>query len=446
MTRTALLIFSLPALIQGFMHAPAQTIIQGIYAKDGGLALAALGTAVLITRIFDAVTDPLIGWASDAWHRRYGTRKPFVVAGTFVTLLGLWFLFRPGDSPTLMYFTGWFLVAYLGWTLTEIPYRAWSFELSGDYVLRMRIQTWLGALLMIGSTLFYVVPYLAKSLGYSERSDFSFESLRFTALIVAVCLPLLNLFAVWRTPDGEHPAESSNGGLRHAWSAVIGNGPLLRLVAAFLLVGVLGSVGQGVYLLYFDSYMGLGEQFGAVMVVALPLSLLALPLWSWICQRYERHRVWCVALLGAAICYAALGFIPPGQENLPWVAMAVSGTVLFVSATLIVPLAMLGDAVDYGIWKFGQDFAGTYTSMFTLITKLVSGAGVAIGMILLGWMGFDATAQTQSESGALAMRLVVSWLPALGIAAVVPVIWNFPLTRERHRQIKEAIAARQQEA
>jgi len=130
--RASLLVFALPAIMQGFMHAPAASLIQGIYAKHAGLPLVALGTAVLITRLFDAFTDPLIGWASDWWRQKTGSRKPFIVVGTLVTAVGLWFLYRPPEGVTISYFLVWFTVAYLGWTMTEIPYRAWSFELATE--------------------------------------------------------------------------------------------------------------------------------------------------------------------------------------------------------------------------------------------------------------------------------------------------------------------------
>ena len=68
-----ILLFALPALLVGFMHGPEQQI-QGIYAKYAGLALAALAMATLLTRAFDAVTYPLIGYLSDLTYARTGTR------------------------------------------------------------------------------------------------------------------------------------------------------------------------------------------------------------------------------------------------------------------------------------------------------------------------------------------------------------------------------------
>src|SRR5439155_15833656 len=89
LSRRTLFAFALPGLMVGFMHAP-ETIVQGIYAKYAGLTLSALAGALILTRLFDAIPYPLIGYLSDLTARRTGTRKPWLVAGTIVTVVSLW--------------------------------------------------------------------------------------------------------------------------------------------------------------------------------------------------------------------------------------------------------------------------------------------------------------------------------------------------------------------
>ena len=69
--------YALPVITMLWLHAPL-VIIQGIYAKYYGLSLTTIAAIVLLGRFFDAVTDPLIGYYSDRYRRRTGTRKPFV--------------------------------------------------------------------------------------------------------------------------------------------------------------------------------------------------------------------------------------------------------------------------------------------------------------------------------------------------------------------------------
>ncbi len=106
-------------------------ILQGIYAKYYGFSLTTLATIILLARFFDAITDPLIGYYSDRYARRTGTRKPFILAGGLLLILSAYFLYVPiggdiGESSnvSVAYFTFWFMALYLAMTLFEIPHSA----------------------------------------------------------------------------------------------------------------------------------------------------------------------------------------------------------------------------------------------------------------------------------------------------------------------------------
>ena len=92
--RRTLIAFTLPTLILGVMHGP-EGQIQAIYAKHAGIALGTLAWATLLTRMFDAITYPLIGYLSDLSYARRGTRKDWLVAGAAVSVIGFWQLLRP---------------------------------------------------------------------------------------------------------------------------------------------------------------------------------------------------------------------------------------------------------------------------------------------------------------------------------------------------------------
>src|ERR1041384_5665121 len=96
--------FMLPGLMAGFMHSPTESLVQGIYAKHAGLALTAIAAGVVLTRIFDLITSPLVGYPSALPARRTGSRKPWIAAGTACSVIGLWFLYRPPAGVTIVYF------------------------------------------------------------------------------------------------------------------------------------------------------------------------------------------------------------------------------------------------------------------------------------------------------------------------------------------------------
>ena len=151
---------------------------------------------LVVSRIFDAVTDPIIGYLSDRYRTRWGHRKPWLVGGSFVAVVACWFLYVPPGTVSATYFLVWFLIAYLGWTISEIPYRAWMAELSEDYDERTRIATWRTFARYMGFIAFYGIPLLP----LFETSEFTPETLRVTAILATVALPTTALIAALMVP------------------------------------------------------------------------------------------------------------------------------------------------------------------------------------------------------------------------------------------------------
>src|SRR3546814_18788148 len=120
--RDLLIALTLPTLILGVMHGP-EGQIQAIYAKHAGLSLTALAVAMLITRMFDAVTYPLIGYLSDRSYVRSGTRRNWTIAGTLLSMLGPWFLLRPPQNVSVLSFGIWTAVLSVGWKIGRASWR-----------------------------------------------------------------------------------------------------------------------------------------------------------------------------------------------------------------------------------------------------------------------------------------------------------------------------------
>lgn len=444
--RSMLFAFSMPAVMLGFMHAP-ESSVQGIYAKFGGLSLTAIAGAMLFSRLFDAITYPLIGHLSDATFRKAGTRKAWIVAGTIVTVVGLWFLYRPPPNVTITYYTIWTIVTYVGWKLTEIPYGAWALGLSSDYVQRARVQLWRSMGMMFGSLIFYVVPFLSKAFGLSETTEMTMQTLGFTAVLIAVCVPLLNLYALATVPEGGSPStkteSSAVGDWRGTLHAVTNNRPLLHLLIAFVPVTFLNGMSAGVTYLYADSYLGLAEQLPIILLLGVPFTLLGLPFWGWVCLKYERHHVWAVSLILASIAYAGMGFAPVGSAGFPFMVTLYPITCFCQIAVGVTVPAMMGDIMDHERLCTGEDRSGIYSAILAFVAKSMTGISAAIGLAVLGWLDFNAAAHSQTATGAFAIRLVAVWLPALGMACGAPLIWRFPINRARQAEIHEAIKVRE---
>lgn len=440
--RWLLAVFALPALLQGFTHTAASQVLTGIYAKYLGLSLSALGTAVLISKIFDAVADPVIGAWSDAARRRGVSRKPWIAGGTTVMAIALYCLFMPPEGVSVVYFTVWYLVLYAGWTAIEIPYKAWSIELTSDYQARTRIAVILLVTALIGALMVFVVPLLGPSLGFAATKEFTPGTLAVFAVIVVLGAPLLTWPALRFVPGGEMPAERQKLPLRELGRAIVGNRPLLYVTGVFLLYSFASGMTKGVTFLFLDVYLGLGEQIAPLLVVTVPMAIVAAPVWGWICNRVERHRAWALGAFGGAIATGLMGFVSPGEAAFWSLAMLMTLNFFFDAAAPVAMPSMLGDVVDFGRLEFGQDHAGLYYSFYTFMQTAITGAGMAAGMIVADFFGFDAAAQAQTAAGIAGLKTAYSYLPAVITLAVVPFLLHFPINRARQAEITRLLAAR----
>ena len=444
--RGMLVAFALPTVVLGVMHGP-EGLISGVYAEHAGISLGALAVALLVTKMFDAITYPLIGYLSDLTYARTGTRRGWLIAGCALSVLGIWFLLRPPAEAGVVYFGIWMAVTYLGWKVMEIPIQAWSYGLSDDYRQRARVQGWRGMSQVLGQLLFFIIPFLAMQIGVSDSTEVDFRSLGLTAAICAVALPLATALFIVRVPSrgADRPAAPAAPGPRHRVrelvEAVRRNPPLLRLLAAFLPVNLLTGMSSGLSYLYMDVYLGVGAELPAILGLALLTSIVGIPIWTALSGRFERHRVWAIALILGGLACGSFVFVSPGP------GAAIACFVLFPVVTLVVTgsivvYTMSADIVDYGRLHTGQDHGGLYGSMFAFLQKSVIGVASALGLALVGAFGFDATADVQTATAAIGITFAFAVLPALGMFGAAAIIWNYPLNKRRVEEIQAALAER----
>src|SRR3546814_19241097 len=129
-----------------------------------------------------------------------------------LSMLGTWFLLRPRQNVSVLYFGIWSSVLYGGWKTIEIPLQAWSYGLSGDYAQRSQVQAWRAMAQMVGLLLFFAMPFLAVKLGYSDSTELEFRSLGLAAVVCVLALPLTTALLILRVPSRLQAADRKGVG------------------------------------------------------------------------------------------------------------------------------------------------------------------------------------------------------------------------------------------
>lgn len=428
----------MPAFALAMPTIPAAVFLPSLYSTE--LGLAAAGTALLIARASDVVTDPLVGFYSDRWRTTWGRRKPWILIGALIAGLALIRLFQPPASVTFAYVLLWSVLLYLGWTLVSIPYSAWGAELSPDYQERSRITAAREGATILGIFAAGTVPVLAATAGQSERDALAAISW----LAVAVGLPSI-MALLTLVPDRTTQEETRRP--IADFRSIAANRPFVRLLTAWLINGLANGIPSTLFILYLEHRLEADQTERGVLILAYFLfAVAAIPGWLWLTNRVGKHRAWCLAMIMTSAAFIWVPFIPPGAIGLFAVICVITG--LGLGADLAIPPALQADVVDYDTLKTRQQRAGLFFALWGMATKLALALAVGLTFPALATFGFDPKAGS-SAAGLMALAVIYGAVPVVLKVAAIGLVWDFPITAARQALIRrriETLAARRTKA
>jgi len=439
LTTREMVTLTLPSLPLGLLQGPAAGILASIYVSHFGLGLGVVGLVTVVARLFDAVTDPLIGYVSDRTRSRWGKRKPFVVAGMVIVCVAISFVYMPPAHPSAAYFLSWFLLLYLGWTLLEIPMGAWAAEATGSARARMRVFMFRWIMVSCGWILMFAIPFLPV---FASR-EITPETLRWIGSLGLVTMPVFTVLAVAFVRRGKDLSIHEQMELLPFLRSAIHNGPFLIYLTTALLFGLSTGVYFAVNFLYFTQVLGYVEGFTVIGLVTAIVAVPAYWLWTLVSDRVGHYRMCAVATFGIGLTLLVLLFIPPGAEHFPFTLALLCGTQACASGWYVAAGPLLADAADFDLLKAGVNRVGKYFAFQAFIAKVTNGAGGGLAFMLLGLFGYDAAVGVVNSGSAIAgfkltmiaLPILLSWLGAL-------IVLRFPITHRRHDAIRRRLEAR----
>lgn len=149
----------IPLAVIGY---PLAIWIPAHYAGGLGMSLAMVGTILMLARFTDVLTDPIMGEISDRWRTRFGRRRPWLLVGMPIMMLGVYKLFIPPADVGIWYFLIYLTLFFVGSTIIALPHRAWGAELSTDYHQRSRVTASREFFVLGGLMLAALVPMLVE--------------------------------------------------------------------------------------------------------------------------------------------------------------------------------------------------------------------------------------------------------------------------------------------
>ena len=417
---------------------PMAIFIPALYTRDLGLSLAAVGTILMIARITDVITDPIIGLLSDRTRSRFGRRKPWIVAGTPIMLLSVYMLFVPTPPVTNSYFGFWMITLWLGWTFIYIPFYAWGAELSTDYHERTRVATLRTIMGVSGTLTAILLPIIAWQLfGYGKALNESLQLIAFAA--VAACtitVPLLVLVV----PEGKPIATKQITfwrGIKVMWR----NGPFKRLMLGFTVGGIGPALAAPLYVLFVNQVIKEDLAGSVILLVFYVGNLIGVGLWAALARRIGKRRAWVAGM--SMMIVSQPWYMTLGAGDLPTMMAILFVGGLGAGSFNALPAAMKADVIDIDRLRSGEDRTALFFSVWSLANKLILAFSVGFAFWVLELAGFHAAGDNGSQQ-LWALKIVFAGIPVLCYACAMAIVWNYPITEARHARLVGRLKRRAQ--
>ena len=419
--------------------------LQFFYTDYVGLSAGLVSWSLLFARMFDAVTDPLMGYLSDRTHTRIGRRRPYFLGVALPLGVAFYFLFSPPDvgppadhqTFLLIYMLSLYITTYFLWTIGAVPYFSLGAEMTDSYDERVRViairEAWALAGLLLATILPAYLIYV-----YGGRTGYSFMG---GILGLGTSLFLLASGAVTRErPEFQgRPSMSPYAG----WLATLRNRHFRPLLAAFVLGGIAGAV-PAVLVIYVSVYIigtpawweasipGWLPTWSYYLLVYFASGVCSLAFWNRLAARIGKRETWSIALGLATVTSAACFWLGPGTVGY-FTVLLVFGGVAFGNY-LALPPSMVADLIDYDEMETGRRREGSYFAIWAFGTKLGAAITGFVALQVLEHVGY-VPGVPQTERVKTWMLWLYSWFPALFYALALVALSRFRFTR---RDLEEA--------
>ena len=447
------------------MFPAALGIFMVVLVQDLGFPGWMWGVLFFLPRVFDSITDPIMGFISDNTRSTWGRRKQYVFVGAIVmgiAFVSMWQLYRDdGVTYNFVYFLCWSLVFYLGLTLFSIPYVAMGYEMSDDFHERtsiMAVAQWIGQWAWVIAPWFWVVMY---DPAWFENADTATRTL--SIWVGVICMLLAMVPAVFlpsrSTKDDTHlvPLTWANfgGGMKEilaGFKEAFGSVPFRKLCfATFLIFNAFNTVAAFsffivVYHLFAGNAPAAGiwpTLFGSVG--ALVTTFAVIPTVAWMSKRIGKKNAFMLSQGISIIGYVLLWFLMvPGK---PWMFMFALPFFSFgIGGLFTLMMSMTADVCDLDELATGKRREGIFGAIYWWMVKF----GFAIAGLLSGaimtFVGFAPGAAEQAAGAVDGLRLFYSGVPIFGTLLAMWVMRDYDLDEQRANEVHAELERRKRRA
>jgi|TARA_B100000315_G_scaffold257662_1_gene307186 sugar (glycoside-pentoside-hexuronide) transporter len=431
-----LVTYSLPTVGIGFMFFMVALYLMKFGTDNLMISPAVMGAIFGISRIWDALTDPVAGYLSDRTEFSFGRRRPWILLSILPIGITFYMLWSPPQSfegtALIVWMGASVLLFYTAMTIFVVPHTSLGAELSVDYHERTTIFGLRHVIWNSGSLLALVAMYLL----------ITAEDIRSTAadmsLIAGGLTAVLMLWMVFRT---EERAEYQGRGERNpltAFADVVRN-PHARLLLIVFFIENLGAATIGIMTPYVSQYV-VGTPNLTPFYIALYLipSIASVPVWVYLSRRVGKKRLWILSMLLTGGGFGAMFFLTEGAITLICILAVICG--LGAGSGAVVGPSIQADVIDYDEYRSGKRKEGAYFATWNFVFKTATGITLMLTGFVLEYSGFIPNV-AQTDDVKFALLALYALFPLVCYAVGALIFTRFSLDEAEYDRIRAKLGS-----
>ena len=438
------------------------------YSNIFGLSLAHAGTLILVTKLYDAVSDPVMGLIADRTNTRWGKYRPYLlwIAVPFA-LAGILAFFTPQtDNYTFKHIYAYvtYILMMTVYTAINVPYGAMLGVMSDDAREKSMFSSFRMFFAFIGSFVAMgsfepllrlrgaIMGTLAQNWTIADSAPMDWT----VALIIigSICTILFLLsFAMTREHVTEAQMQKQNTvevaeeSVRQSsvWNdlrCLVSNGPWWMLLGGGISVLLFNCIRGGAAAYYFADVLGVNAVFtlAAFLTAGEIAQLAGVIVTVPVSEKIGKKATFLSVLTVISVLSIAVMFLPDTPAGM-WTLMALQ-ILICIAIGINSPLlwTMFADVADYSELKNGNASTGLIFSSSSMAQKFGAAFGSAIVLWVLMAFGYDnAKGAVQTPEALSTIKALISWIPAIGSAAGILIMSMYPLTENKMSEIREKL-------
>jgi len=426
--------YNLPTVGVGFMFFIVALYLMKFATDELLISPAAMGVIFGISRIWDAVTDPLAGYYSDRTNLKSGRRRPWILASLVPVGFTFYMMWNPPESLGSTGNVIWMGIAvvlfYTAMTAFSVPHSSLGAELSKNYHERTKIFGLRHMMWNSGSLLALVAMHLLIT-GEDVRE------IAFYISIIAGAATAILIF--WMFVNISERSEFQGRGESDpfvAFSDVFRNKHARILLIGFLVESV-GGATIGILTPYVAEYIvGRPEKTVIYILLYLIPSVFSVPLWLPLSRRMGKKNMWIFSMLVTGLGFGGMFFLTEGSDILISVLAVICG--LGAGSGAVVAPSIQADVIDYDEFQSGKRKEGAYFATWNFVFKSATGLTLMLTGFVLSYAGFVPNVE-QSDDSKQALLVLYALFPLVCYLAAALVFTRFSLDEKAYKKIRAAL-------